>query len=178
MLKKHWYAVFTRSRCENKVVAILNNAGIEHYYPTLRVLRQWSDRKKIIVEPLFKSYIFVRVSEEDRWEVKAIHGVVNYVQFMGRPAILKSEEIDSIKSFLDNYQHSAAQSYLHTGELVKIKTGPFQDIEAEVVSIKGQKVLLDIPSLGLALIATYTGNISTLNKVPKKILSINNTCTI
>jgi transcription antitermination factor NusG len=163
LLEKKWYAVFTKPRWEKKVVDLLNRASIENYCPTTKVERQWSDRKKMITEPLFKSYVFVNVHEKQKWEVKGVYGVINYVNYLGKPAVIKPNEIEAIRQFLNKHEYVSIQnSTMNQGDLVKINTGAFTDMEAEVVSIRGQKVLLNIPSIGLALVATHTDNASLL----------------
>ncbi|MEY4660481.1 MAG: hypothetical protein RLZZ42_433, partial [Bacteroidota bacterium] len=62
-MKKKWFAVYTRSRCEKKVAQMLTKRGIVNYCPLNKKLRQWSDRKKYIFEPLFPSYVFVYIEE-------------------------------------------------------------------------------------------------------------------
>ena len=59
--EKKWFVVYTKSRCEKKVADLLTKKGIENYCPLNRVQKQWSDRKKIILAPLFTSYVFVRI---------------------------------------------------------------------------------------------------------------------
>lgn len=165
LLEKRWYAVFTKPRWEKKIVELLNKASIENYCPMTKVQRQWSDRKKIIIEPLFKSYVFVNVSEKQKWDVKNVSGIINYVYYLGKPAIIKSDEIESIRHFLYKHEYVSVQgSSIHQGDLVKINTGAFIDMEAEIISVKGQKVLLNIPSIGLALVATHTDNTSLIRK--------------
>ena len=95
-----WYVVYTRPRGEKKIAAILSEKGIENYCPLNRVNRQWSDRKKVILEPLFKGYVFIKVSEARKWEIKSVDGIVNYVYWQGKPAKVRDEEIDKIKKFL------------------------------------------------------------------------------
>ena len=60
---KNWYAVYTRPRAEKKVADALTKKKIENFSPINKVIRQWSDRKKIVYEPLFTSYVFIKVSE-------------------------------------------------------------------------------------------------------------------
>ncbi|HMJ47328.1 MAG TPA: transcription termination/antitermination NusG family protein, partial [Ferruginibacter sp.] len=57
-MNKKWYVVYTRPRWEKKVAATLDERGVENYCPLNRVNRQWSDRKKVVLEPLFKGYVF------------------------------------------------------------------------------------------------------------------------
>ena len=61
----HWYAAYTKSRTEKKILARLLAAGFEAYLPIRRKRHQWSDRLKWVEEPLIKSYIFIRVNEKD-----------------------------------------------------------------------------------------------------------------
>ena len=64
-----WYAVNTRPRWEKKIAKVLDTKGIENYCPVNKVTRQWSDRKKVILEPLFKCYVFVKIEDEKKWEL-------------------------------------------------------------------------------------------------------------
>src|SRR5688572_20945239 len=100
-----WFAVYTKPRWEKKVVKLLVEKGIENYCPLNKVRRQWSDRIKLVEEPLFKSYVFVRVCEEDRTTVRMTDGVINFVYWNGKPAIIKDKEIQAIKLFLDEHEN-------------------------------------------------------------------------
>ena len=77
--KLYWFAVYTKPRWEKKVARLLDEQGIENYCPLNKVVKQWSDRKKVVLEPLFKSYVFVRVAEEQKWELKKINGILNFI---------------------------------------------------------------------------------------------------
>lgn len=41
-----WRVIYTKSRQEKKVAAYLTEKGIKNYLPTIKTLKQWSDRKK------------------------------------------------------------------------------------------------------------------------------------
>src|SRR6476469_136631 len=110
-----WYAIYTRPRWEKKVNAVLLEKGIESYCPLNKVRRKWSDRIKTIEEPLFKSYVFVKIDEEERSNVRMTNGVVNFVYWNGKPAIIREKEIQTIKRFLDEYENV---------EVVKMEIGP------------------------------------------------------
>jgi transcription antitermination factor NusG len=160
MNEKNWYAIYTKPRWEKKVAGALSQAGIENYCPTTKVVRQWSDRKKTIVEPLFKSYVFVQVTEKEKWEVKSVYGVLNYVYYQGKPAVIKQAEIDAIIAFMQANDYVNVQDIrINTGDYVKINTPPFMELEGEVVALKGKEAILKIPSMGLALIATCKSNL-------------------
>src|SRR5690348_11347756 len=95
-----WYAIYTKHRWEKKVSGLLVQKGIESYCPPNKVRRRWSDRMKTIEEPLFKSYVFVRVADAARTAVRMTDGVINFVYWNGKPALIKDKEITAIKRFL------------------------------------------------------------------------------
>ena len=80
--EKKWYAVYTKPRWEKKVFERLQNEQMEAYCPQNRVRKQWSDRIKWVEEPLFKSYVFVKVAEEEMTRVRMVNGVVNFVYWL------------------------------------------------------------------------------------------------
>ena len=146
---KKWYAVYTKSRCEKKVAHLLSEKGIEHYCPLNKVQRQWSDRKKIVLEPLFKSYVFVKIKPEEQVQVRKTRGILNFVYWLSKPAIIKSEEIDTIKKFLDDYSNIRLEkTEVNTNDVVRIITGPFMEQEGQVVLVKNKTVKVLLPSLG------------------------------
>jgi transcription antitermination factor NusG len=84
----HWYAVYTKPRSEKKLADLLNDKGIEAYLPMRRTLKQWSDRKKMVDEPLITSYVFVHVFRKNYFEVLNTPGAVKYIWFCGKPAVI------------------------------------------------------------------------------------------
>src|ERR1700733_7578238 len=93
---KSWYAVHTRPRWEKKVAGLLAKKKLEFYCPLNKVQRQWSDRKKIVTEPLFSSYVFVHIDETEQVPVRVTDGVINFVYWLGKPAVVRNEEILAI----------------------------------------------------------------------------------
>src|SRR5437870_7911065 len=104
-----WYAIYTRPRWEKKVNGLLIQKGIESYCPLNKVRRKWSDRIKVVEEPLFKSYVFVKTDEGTRTQVRMTAGVINFVYWDGKPAIIKEKEIATIKRFLDEHENVEVQ---------------------------------------------------------------------
>src|SRR5206468_12120920 len=103
-VKESWYVVYTKPRWEKKVADLLTRKGIESYCPLNKVKKQWHDRKKIISEPLFTSYVFVHISVHSHNNVLQTSGIINFVYWLGKPAVVRDDEIDTIKSFLDHYE--------------------------------------------------------------------------
>lgn len=151
---KKWYAVYTRPRWEKKVDKLLQEKSIESYCPLNRVCRQWCDRKKIVLEPLFVSYVFVHVGEEEFLAVKQTEGIINLLYWLGRPAVIKDEEIEAIRQFLQTYENvNIERVKVNVNNTVKIIDGPFMDMEGKVVEVMHNTVKVILPSLGYALIA-------------------------
>lgn len=154
LTKPNWYAIYTRTRWEKKVVRQLDEKGIEHYCPLVKVERQWSDRRKIILEPLFSGYVFVRVNEKDTTPVRKIDGCINFVYWLSKPALIRAEEIDAIRQFLlDHERVQVEKTRVNLDDRVKIVNGPFMDKEGKVVGVKSRTVKVLLPSLGFALVA-------------------------
>ncbi len=154
LLTSKWYALYTRPRWEKKVNGLLTNKGIESYCPLNKVRRQWSDRIKVVEEPLFKSYVFVKVSEESRTDVRMTDGVINFVYWDGKPALIKDREIQAIKLFLDEHEHvSLVKMDLKLDQRVRVLAGPLMDMEGKVLEVKNKVARVAIDSLGYMLVA-------------------------
>lgn len=153
-LNKHWIAVYTRPRWEKKVSQLLTNKNIENYCPLNKVVRQWSDRKKIILEPLFTSYVFVNTSIDEYLSIKKTDGVINFVYWLGKPAIIKNTEIESIKTFLSDYTDIELEKIdVNVNEEVKIIHGPLFSMKGKVVEVQFNYVKVMLPSIGYSLVA-------------------------
>lgn len=149
-----WLALYTRPRWEKKVNSLLIQKGIESYCPLNKVRRKWSDRIKLIEEPLFKSYVFVHIGEADRAAVRMTDGVINFVYWNGKPAVIKEKEIQVIKHFLNDYENvQLVKMDLKPDQKVRIIAGPMMDREGKVVEIKNKTVRVAIDSLGYMLVA-------------------------
>jgi transcription antitermination factor NusG len=133
---------------------LLLEKGVESYCPLNKVRRKWSDRIKTIEEPLFKSYVFVKISEDQRTNVRMTNGVVNFVYWNGKPAIIKEKEIQTIKRFLDEYENvEAVKMNIGPEDRVRIVSGPMMDQEGKVLELKNKTAKVCIDSLGYMLIA-------------------------
>jgi len=149
-----WYAIYTRPRWEKKVNTLLMQKGVESYCPLNKVKRKWSDRIKTVEEPLFKSYVFVKIEDENRTQVRMTEGVVNFVYWNGKPAVIKEKEIRVIKRFLDDYENvEVVKIDFKPEERVKVIAGPMMDQEGKVVEVKNKMAKVSIDSLGYLLIA-------------------------
>lgn len=163
-LTSNWYAIYTKPRWEKKVHALLTEKKLESYCPLNKVRKKWSDRMKTVEEPLFKSYVFARVNEEEQAKVRMTAGVMNFVYWQGRPAIIPAREIETVRKFLNEYENVVAEPLeLKERSRVTINQGLFMDHEAQVLKIEGNRVKVVIESIGYSLIASIDKkNLSTL----------------
>lgn len=133
---------------------LLLEKGLESYCPLNKVRRKWSDRVKIVEEPLFKSYVFVKVSDEDRSAVRMTDGAINFVYWDGKPAVIKEKEITAIKRFLNEYENVEAKpATLAINQRVRITNGTLMDKEGKVLDVRHKTVKVAIDSLGYILVA-------------------------
>ena len=154
-----WYAVKTRSRWEKKIVKKLSDRGIENYCPLQKRVSQWSDRKKIILEPVFSGFIFVRVDKENIWDVKNVEGIVNYIYFLGKPAVVRDKEIELIRKFLDKFENEEIeQGHIKLNGKVRVTSGPLMNYEGILLEISGNKAIVRIDSMGIFLSAHINKN--------------------
>lgn len=154
--KKHWYALYTRPRWEKKVAALLVEKGIENYCPLNRTTRQWSDRKKVVLEPVFKGYVFVKIEDEKKWTAKEVPGVLNFVYWLGKPAKIKESEITMIKKFLNEFKDVQVEPKGFVAEsAVRIKQGVLMNYRGIIVEVLGSRVVVKIDTLDLQLSAHF-----------------------
>lgn len=149
-----WYPVYTCPRAEKKAYQALVGKGIETYLPLHRQLKQWSDRKKWTEEPLIKSYIFVRIKEQEQTEVLTTKGIARFLYFSGKITPMPDRQIDELKLLMASpYELEITAADLQPGEKIRIKAGPLKGFTGEIISYRSQKQLaLRLENLGCSII--------------------------
>jgi len=149
-----WMLIYAKPRHELKLAKWLMQAGLEVYCPTIKTMRQWSDRKKKVEEPLFKSYLFINICHNRREEVYIAPGFSRFVYWLGKPVVVRAEVIEATKLFLDAVNHDTIlHQKLKPGNNVKIIAGPLQNSEGKILEIKKNKARLQIDALGTIITA-------------------------
>ncbi|WPO79534.1 UpxY family transcription antiterminator [Flavobacterium sp. KACC 22761] len=152
----NWYVLYTKPKWEKKVAERLTQIGVECYCPVITQVKQWSDRKKKVEVPLFNSYVFVQLSEIDRNSVFNIPGVVRYLFWLGKPAIVRDEEINIIKSSLKATNVSdVSVSSIQVGDRIKLESGAFTNQDAIVQEVSKTHYILVLESMGCVLKIKY-----------------------
>ena len=146
-----WFAIYTRPKNEKKVVEGLEKLGIEVYCPMVTQIKQWSDRKKKVETPLINSYVFVNIEDKNRNIVFEVPGVVRYLFWLGKPAIIQEQEIDTLKASLKGIFSSVEVNGIQPGDSLTISQGPFQGKEGVVAQVNNNKIRLVLKELGVTI---------------------------
>lgn len=129
-----WYVLYTRSRHEKFATQELARKGFDTFLPLRRVTRHWSDRKKVIEEPLFRGYLFIHIPIRERLAVLKTSGVVGFVGKTGlNPTEVPEQEILSVKRLVEQEIQADPFPYLKNGNRVYIRSGPFKGVEGFII---------------------------------------------
>jgi transcription antitermination factor NusG len=168
--EKNWFALYTRPRHEFKAAAQLKAGGIEFFLPSVTKVKQWSDRKKKIEEPVLRGYIFVFASEEDRVEALKLDPIIRCLFEHGRPAVIPEWQIDNLKNFLSKESDFFVHEGLIPGAKVTIKDGPFAGIVGTILTTGNEKsVSVTLDLLNRSIVAQLPADTSfeLLKECPK-----------
>lgn len=149
---KSWYALYTKPRKEQKVAQQLVDLGFTIYLPLKTEVKQWSDRKKKVTSPLFSSYVFIQIEESKRSEVFIIDGVLNYVFWLGKAAVIRNEEMELMQYEVELPNQGIQVTTILPGERIELQQGVFKGQQAVVEHVSNQKVHLFLVSLGIKLV--------------------------
>ncbi len=139
----NWYVFYVTAKHERKAEKLLIRDGYNCYLPIITVLKQWKQRKKHVEEPLFKSYIFVKVRKNEIYDVLQTPSVISYIRFAGEPAVISQQHIDLIQELIQNKtKFNISSERVKVGEQITLKSGPFEGEKGVVKEIRGTKKLL------------------------------------
>lgn len=152
----NWYVLYTKPKWEKKVAEQLQKVGINSYCPIIIKERKWSDRIKKVEVPLFNSYVFVQLKERDRNLVFNAQGVVRYLFWLQKPAIVRDIEIEVIKKWLNSSDNIEFQiDNYKVGDKIKVDSGPFINEDAVVKKVTKNHYFLVLESMGFVLKMRY-----------------------
>jgi len=145
-----WFVLKVKARNEKRVAETLLRMNVEVFSPTIKEVVQWSDRKKENENPLFKSYVFVKIEEKYRGIVFAVTGVERYLFWMGKPAVVRDAEIEIIKQWMSEGSNDLESlSKLIPGSEITIEKGVFKDQEAVVHRVDKSKISFLLKEMGV-----------------------------
>ncbi|MEM9921555.1 MAG: UpxY family transcription antiterminator [Bacteroidota bacterium] len=153
-----WYVLYVRSRYEKRVDEQLKFSGLTSYLPLIKKIKKWSDRKKIVEEPLFRSYVFVNIQQQFEFSrALSLDGVCDFVRFGNELAMVRDGEIENIRILLqgDLKNIETVRHMPQVGEVRKIQYGSLKGLECEILRINGEnKILVRVNSIHTDITAT------------------------
>lgn len=173
--KTHWYLLYTNPRAEKKAALELQKKGYEVFLPLQKTLKTWSDRKKWVEEPLFKSYLFIETElEANYYTILNTPGIVKFISFQSHPAIVDPREINLVKMLIVGHGELRA-TMIHggngnsdysdgvsvepktwlEGESVTIVAGPLIGTQGKLITTRaGNKMLIELQSIQQNILLT------------------------
>ncbi len=151
---QNWYILYTKGGAEKRISNLLTRKNIENYLPLKREYNNW---KKLMTEPLFNSYVFVNVDEHSLKNVRNIDGIINFAYWLGKPAIVKSEEIELMKRFLNEYSTVKLEKIpFDTNGSSRSVGNSLMEQKGQMISVNNNTVKMVLPSIGFYMIAELT----------------------
>lgn len=140
---KKWYLLYTKPRYEKKVNLELQLRGFETYLPLHKTLKQWSDRKKWVEEPLFKSYLFINTSISYYYDILNVNGIVKFVNFEKEPVVVSNKEVDIIRKMMGtDFELEVVVNDFVVGNQVEVVLGPLIGIKGQIVEYRSKKQVI------------------------------------
>jgi transcription antitermination factor NusG len=151
-MQKNWYVVYTKPHYEKKVSLLLTKKRIESFCPLNSIKLKSLRRNKLLQEPLFKFYVFVNIHDSEINLIKNIEGVISFLYWLGKPAIIRKDEIETIKEFINDHQNiELERTQVNNSDVVRIIDGPSYSVEGKILALKNKIVKVNLPSLGYTL---------------------------
>ena len=153
-MQKNWYVLYTRPQCEKKVAAFLLKKKVKNLIPLVCVDTQKSWRQKVVYKPLFKSYVFVHVTEQEAISLIHADGVINLLHWLGKPAVINETEINAIQEFTTDYQNVELEKLAVNSNVIERSVyHSSYEMEGNLLAVKNKTIKINLPSLGYAMIA-------------------------
>ena len=146
-VERFWHAIYVKSRAEKKVLMQLEDIGVTAYLPMITQVKQWSDRRKKVQEPLFRSYVFVYSNEKEYIPILNVFGVVRFVTFEHKAVVVPENQIIAIKKFVEEYEQGEEFKMMNNedlkeGQMVRIITGPMKGLVGRLDTIENKRHLI------------------------------------
>ncbi len=164
-----WYAAHTRHQHERIVARMLANKGYEVFLPLYTEVRQWRDRVKRVEVPLFSCYVFLRGDVDRRLPILTTPGIHGLVCSAGKLAGIPEEEIDAVRSVVENHINVEPHPFLKCGDLVRVKSGALRGLEGFLIRKKGQtRLIISVTLLERSVAAEVdAGTVERIEAAPK-----------
>ena len=147
----NWYVLHTKPRNEKKVEQQLLSIGINAYCPKKTEIKFWSDRRKKIEVPVLPSMVLVKLKENDINRVFESPGVIRFMFWMGKRAVVRQSEIDILKKYLKGSYNSISSisSSINVGDDFKLPS--FNNEKGIVRRISNNNIWIYLKSIGFSI---------------------------
>jgi transcription antitermination factor NusG len=141
---QHWYAVQARARHEKMVAHRFQERGIPTFLPLVTEVHKWSDRRKLVVQPLFSCYVFAKIepTNVDRLRLLQVDGVLSLVGKRGEGTPIPDEQIESVRILLAERMQWSSHPFLTIGQRVRVRSGALDGMEGILVARNGDRTLV------------------------------------
>lgn len=150
----NWYTLYTRPRCEKRVMALLASNGIESYCPFRKSEKTWNKKIKTVEEPLFRSYVFVKIPAQQVEEMRSVEGIINVLYWQEQAAVIPDQEIEMLRKFLFDFPDvKLEKTVVNPAEAIEILSVPVTSMGEHSIAITYPDIRINLPTLGYSIIA-------------------------
>jgi transcriptional antiterminator RfaH len=135
----NWHLIYTKPHQEKVAFDNLTRQNYRCYLPLINKEKISRGKKKLIKEPMFPRYLFVRLSHngQQNWSpIRSTIGVSHLVSFGGLAASLDDEMMNNLQQKIDKV---IVVKFFSIGDKVEILKGPFKGMEAIFNTYKGEE---------------------------------------
>ncbi|HEX8816762.1 MAG TPA: UpxY family transcription antiterminator [Terriglobales bacterium] len=154
-----WYAIQTRYRFERKVTAALDRKGLETFIPLLSETHHWSDRKKVIQQPLFSGYTFARLTPSTAQQkiILQTAGVTGFVSVGNEMTPIPTHQLENLRNLLSRKAPCSLAPFLNIGQHVRIHGGCLDGIEGILTRNDAKHLIISIDFIQRSLAIEIDG---------------------
>lgn len=142
--ERNWFALYTKPRSEFKAAEELGKKSLEFFLPARETIKQWSDRKKKVMAPLFPGYIFVKANEKERFYSMQCSSIIRTICFSGQPSKIPETQIESLKKLMLSPEKIEVRPQISRGTRVLVTEGPLQGVTGIVFSSDNQESMIAV----------------------------------
>jgi len=147
-----WYAVYTKHQHEKGASEVLARKGFDVLLPLYKAAHKWKDRTKLVFQPVFPCYVFLRSTMDRKLEILTTPGVFWLVGNAGRACPIPESDIDAIRRITRSGARMEPHPYLNCGEHVRVQSGPLTGVKGILTRIKNRyRVVISVELLQKAV---------------------------
>ncbi len=153
-MQKNWYIIYIKPQLQKKLASFCKKKNLECYFVADKKVGRRGANPDDSTDPVIHCLFFVKATEEVLAAIKKIEAAFNIMYWQNKPATIREEEIVAIRQFTEHYNNIKVQKTFvdMDGEVKNMSVG-VKGIEGNVYSISYKTIKLNLPSLGIAMLA-------------------------